>query len=52
MCFRDPIRVPRIEHRVPRIKEHRVPTDLYRVPNIFLEQTWFCMEELVLPFCF
>jgi len=26
-CFRDPIRVPRIENRVPRIKEnyHRVP---------------------------
>jgi len=26
-CFRDPIRVPRIENRVPRIREnnHRVP---------------------------
>jgi len=24
-CFRDPIRVPRIENRVPRIKENRVP---------------------------
>jgi len=26
-CFRDPIRVPRIENRIPRIREnyHRVP---------------------------
>jgi len=36
--FRDPIRVPGIENRVPRVREncHRVPTDPYRVPNIFL----------------
>jgi len=46
--FRDPIRVPRIEHRVstisenhhrvPRIKENRVPTGSHRVPNIFLKK--------------
>jgi len=24
-CFRDPIRVPRIENRFPRIRENRVP---------------------------
>jgi len=36
--FRDPIRVPRIRenyHRVPKIRDNRVPTDPYRVPNIF-----------------
>jgi len=35
--FRDPIRVPRIEHRVPRIREnyHRVPgVRENRVPRI------------------
>jgi len=47
-CFRDPIRVPRIENRVtrisenyhwvPRIRENRVPTCRYRVPNIFLKK--------------
>jgi len=26
-CFRDPIRVPRIGNRVPRIRENRVPTN-------------------------
>jgi len=31
--FRDPIRVPRISNRVP--------TDPYRVPNIFLKKNWF-----------
>jgi len=36
--FKDPILVPRIENRVPRIRENRVPTDPYRVPNIFLEK--------------
>ena len=46
---RDPIRVSRIEnrvpairenhHRVPRIKENRVPTGSHRVPNIFLKKT-------------
>ena len=39
--FRDPIRVPRIRenyHRVPSIRENRVPTDPYRVPNIFLKK--------------
>jgi len=46
--FRDPIRVPRISnrvprirenyHRVPKIRENRVPTDPYRVPNIFLKK--------------
>jgi len=49
-CCRYPIRVPRIEnrvpgmrenyHRVPRIKENRVPTGPYRVPNIFLKKPW------------
>ena len=36
-CFRDPIRVPRIEHRVPRIREnyHRIPRfGENRVPRI------------------
>jgi len=50
-CFRDPIRVPRIENRVPRIRENyqgkylngycnqvQVPTGPYRPPNIFLEK--------------
>jgi len=47
-CFRDPIRVPRIEnrvprirenfHRVPRIKKNRVPTRPYRVPNSLLKK--------------
>jgi len=43
-CFRDPIWVPRIENRVPRIRENydRVPriieTNLYRVPNISLKK--------------
>ena len=46
--FRDPIRVPRISnrvprirknyHRVPKLREIRVPTDPYRVPNIFLKK--------------
>jgi len=38
--LRDPIRVARIENRVPRISEnyHRVPTSPYRVPNIFLKK--------------
>jgi len=46
--YRDPIRVPRIEnrvprisknhHRVPRTRENRVPTGPYRVPNIFLKK--------------
>ena len=50
MCFRDPIRVPRIENRVPRIRENyirgniwtdtainifRISTGPYWVPNIF-----------------
>ena len=47
-CFRDPIRVPRIEnwvprirenyHRVSRIRENRVPTGPHRIPNIFLKK--------------
>ena len=47
--FRDPIRVSRISnrvprikenyHRVPKIRENRVPTNPYRVPNIFLKKT-------------
>jgi len=47
-CFRDPVRVPRIEnrvtsisenyHRVPRIRENRVPTGPYRVRNIFFKK--------------
>jgi len=38
--FREPIRVVRISNRAPRIREnyHRVPTDAYRVPNIFLKK--------------
>ena len=44
--FRDPSRVPKIENRVPRIRENRVstsqtnrvPTGPYRVPNIFLKK--------------
>jgi len=54
-CLRDPIRVPRIENRVPRIKENyhqvlrigenRVPrireSGPYRVLKIFLKKTWF-----------
>ena len=39
--FRDPIRVPKIRenyHRVPKIRENRVPTDPYRVLNIFLKK--------------
>jgi len=45
--LRDPIRVPRIENRVPGIRETyhrvpiidiRVPTSPYRVPNTFLEK--------------
>ena len=32
------IRVPRIENRVPRIREYRVPTDPHRKPNIFLKK--------------
>jgi len=46
--FRDPIRIPRISNRVPRhrknydqvhkIRENRVPTDPYQVPNIFLKK--------------
>jgi len=49
--FRDPIRVPRIRenyHRVPKIRENRVPrireigsllpTNPNRVPNIFLKK--------------
>jgi len=49
-CFRDPIRVPRIENRVPRIRENshrvprnrenRVPVGAYWVPNIFLKKRW------------
>jgi len=45
----DPIRVPRFKnrvpiisenyHRVPRIRENRVPTGPYRIPNIFLKKT-------------
>jgi len=47
--FRDPTWVPRISnrvprigenyHRVPKIRENRVPTDTNRVPNIFLKNT-------------
>jgi len=47
--FRDPIQVPRIEnrvprisenyHRVPRIRENRIPTGLYLVSDIFLKRT-------------
>jgi len=45
-CFRDPIRVPTIENRVPRIREnyHRIPTveseksGPYRVFNIFFKK--------------
>jgi len=40
--FRDPIRVRSIRenyHRVPRIRENRVPTGPYWVPNIFLKNT-------------
>jgi len=50
-CCRNPIRVPRIEngvarirennHQVPRIRENRVPTGPYRVPNIFPKKTCF-----------
>ena len=44
--LKDPIRVPRIRenyHRVPKIRENRVPTDPYRVPNIFLKKTLMSM---------
>ena len=34
MSFRDPIGVPRIENRVPRIRENRVPRIEYRIPRI------------------
>jgi len=40
-CFRDAIRVPRIRenyHQIPRIRESRVPTRPYRVPDIFLKK--------------
>jgi len=43
----DPIRVPRIRenyHRVPKIRENRVPTD----PNIFLKKNWFYTEQTFL----
>jgi len=53
--FRYPIRVPRISNRVPRIRENyhrvpknqrnRVPTDPYRVPNIFLKKNWYNHAE-------
>ena len=46
--FRDPIRVPRIRenyHRVPKIWENRVPTDPYRVPNIFLKKTLINQQQ-------
>jgi len=46
--FKDPIRIPRIENRVPRIRENyhrvsrirenRVPTGPHRVLNIFLKK--------------
>jgi len=49
-CFKIPIRVPSIEnrvhrikenyHRIPRIKENRVPTGPYQLPNIFLKKNW------------
>jgi len=55
-CFRDPIQFPRIEdrvprisenyHWVPRIKENRVPTGPYEVPNIFLKKMIYCFPEL------
>jgi len=40
-CFRLENRVPRIRenyHRVPGIRENRVPKDPYRVPSIFLKK--------------
>ena len=46
-CFWDPMRVPRIENRVPRHRENyhrvpnrenRVPMCPYQVPNIFLKK--------------
>jgi len=53
--FRDPIRVPRIEnqvprirenyHRVPRIRENRVPTSPYRVPIIFPKKNPGCKHN-------
>jgi len=49
--FRDPIRLPRISNRVPRVRENhdrvpklrknRVPIDPNRVPNIFLTKPWY-----------
>jgi len=46
--FRDPVWVPRIRenyHRVPKISENRVPTDPYRVPNIFLKKKTDLVES-------
>jgi len=52
--FRDPSRVPKIENRVPRIRENRVstsqtnrvPTGPYRVPNIFLKKNLaYCVSQ-------
>ena len=54
-CFRDPIRVPRISNRVPRIREnyHRAlesekigsleseKSGPYRVPNLFFKKNWY-----------
>jgi len=59
----DPIRVPGISnrvptirenyHRVPKIRENRVPTDPYRVPNIFLKKKPDVIDEnTTLVFCF
>jgi len=61
--FRYPIRVPRIEnrvpriresyHRIPRIKENRVPTGPYRVPNVFLKTNCICGSKfyVFIAFC-
>jgi len=54
--FTDPIRVPAIAnrvprisknyHRVPRIRENRVPAGPYRVPNIFLKKNLVKRNEI------
>jgi len=56
----DPFRVPRIEnrvpgiienyHRVPRIRENRVPRGPYRVTNIFLRKRWNYIKPTVVIF--
>jgi len=47
-CFRDPMRVPRIRenyHWIFIVRENRVPTCPYRVPNIFLKKTGFSLFQ-------